>query len=513
MISFTFKVKNQKLECLYDGIVADSINYLDAVFLFSEEWNGLQKYAHFANGDKKYEMIIIDDEIRAERGLNLTEGIWKVNLHGSILEDGEIKTRITTNEVQIYVEKSGVMDGDPFPDVIPSIGEQIVSEATQAAEDAKLYRNEAKQSENGADDSADIATEKAAIATEKADEATQAAESAKAVASGLPERVSEYISDHKEELKGEPGYTPIKGIDYFDGEPGAPGKDAEPYDDTEIRAELTSQNENIAKLDGEVSELNDGLAKKLDKPTSGIAVGKYFRVASVDELGNPVLEAVELPIATNNRVGVIKPSSSGFAINESSGLLNISNPATSSIDNRLSNRAITASTLDYAVKSALCDGKGQAYTEAEQLSARQRLGIGDWETILDITVDEPIGITPWALLPKPYKKYRALSIANSSGVATGSFSYFQIGVSQSILNSIVELPFANNGNKGGFGIADIENHYCVRVLNGNTISNTASVGAYTFDFDNWQDFIYYRIYTNSGATIPKGVRIILQGSM
>lgn len=25
--------------------------------------------------------------------------------------------------------------------------------------------------------------------------------------------------------KGEPGYTPIKGIDYFDGEPGAPGKD------------------------------------------------------------------------------------------------------------------------------------------------------------------------------------------------------------------------------------------------------------------------------------------------
>ena len=288
MISFTFKVKNQKLECSYDGIVADSINYLDAVFLFSEEWNGLQKYAHFANGDKKYEMIIIDDEIRAERGLNLTEGIWKVNLHGSILEDGEIKTRITTNEVQIYVEKSGVMDGDPFPDVIPSIGEQIVSEATQAAEDAKLYRNEAKQSENGADDSADIATEKATIATEKAAEATQAAESAKAVASGLPERVSEYISDHKEELKGEPGYTPIKGIDYFDGEPGEPGKE---YDDTELREEIASQNENLAKHQTEIDGL-DTRVSRIEEGGGDVGVDPVAR-EGVSRLSESITEISE----------------------------------------------------------------------------------------------------------------------------------------------------------------------------------------------------------------------------
>lgn len=29
--------------------------------------------------------------------------------------------------------------------------------------------------------------------------------------------------------KGEPGYTPIKGVDYFDGEPGPAGPQGDPY--------------------------------------------------------------------------------------------------------------------------------------------------------------------------------------------------------------------------------------------------------------------------------------------
>ena len=33
--------------------------------------------------------------------------------------------------------------------------------------------------------------------------------------------------------------------------------------------------------------------------------------------------------------------------------------------------------LDYAVKAAMCDGEGAAWTAAEQAAARERMGIDD----------------------------------------------------------------------------------------------------------------------------------------
>lgn len=38
-----------------------------------------------------------------------------------------------------------------------------------------------------------------------------------------------------------------------------------------------------------IGDLLEDNAKQLNKPESGIAVGKYFRVASLDADGNPVL--------------------------------------------------------------------------------------------------------------------------------------------------------------------------------------------------------------------------------
>lgn len=56
---------------------------------------------------------------------------------------------------------------------------------------------------------------------------------------------------------------------------------------------------------------------------------------------------------------------------------------------RVSNRAITPINLDYAVKAAMCDGKGAAWTSAEQAAARSRMGLDkSYELIEEITVDE-----------------------------------------------------------------------------------------------------------------------------
>lgn len=56
---------------------------------------------------------------------------------------------------------------------------------------------------------------------------------------------------------------------------------------------------------------------------------------------------------------------------------------------RVSNRAITPINLDYAVKAAMCDGKGAAWTSAEQAAARSRMGVDKpYELIEEITIDE-----------------------------------------------------------------------------------------------------------------------------
>lgn len=44
--------------------------------------------------------------------------------------------------------------------------------------------------------------------------------------------------------------------------------------------------------------------------------------------------------------------------------------------------------LDYAVKAAMCDGKGAVWTSDERAAARDRMGIDDWELIADVTLEE-----------------------------------------------------------------------------------------------------------------------------
>lgn len=52
--------------------------------------------------------------------------------------------------------------------------------------------------------------------------------------------------------------------------------------------------------------------------------------------------------------------------------------------------AINTTNLDYAVKAAMCDGKGTAWTAEEQAAARERMGIGEWELVADITLEEKV---------------------------------------------------------------------------------------------------------------------------
>ena len=127
-----------------------------------------------------------------------------------------------------------------------------------------------------------------------------------------------------------------------------------------------------------------------DCPIKSISAGGVALAA--DENGN-----VDVPMAQNGISGLVK-------INEARGI-RINNgdiatfPAIESIisSDRLQAtgntmyRPITSFYLDYAVKAAMCDGKGAAWTEAEQKAACARAGAvydGQFELIEEITLTE-----------------------------------------------------------------------------------------------------------------------------
>ena len=180
---------------------------------------------------------------------------------------------------------------------------------------------------------------------------------------------------------------------YVDSGVKAVGRDGQPGKDAVVDATLTQSGQAAdAKATGEALDC------KLTEPSEGLDVGKYFRIVSLDAYGHAVLEAVDaaqvgvqgatingesivdetgvanVPIAGDNTAGVIKINSS-YGIKVNNGALTTVNASKSDINNRAtSNRIIVTYNMDYAVKAAMCDGKGAAWTDTERISALLRMG-------------------------------------------------------------------------------------------------------------------------------------------
>ena len=219
--------------------------------------------------------------------------------------------------------------------------------------------------------------------------------------------------------RGEQGPAGPQGEQGPAGPQGEPGQDAPQeavlYTAQSLTGEQQKQaRENIAAAGvARVEAVETALPGKLSEPTEGLAVGKYFRVAAIDQNGHAVLEAVDAKdvgvqdvqvsgesIVTDGVANVpIMKNGSGFGVAKilqaygvtvlSEGQLALMSASIYDVDTRISNyRCITPNRLDYAVKAAICDGKGAAWTADEQAAARERIGIpGDFELIEEIICD------------------------------------------------------------------------------------------------------------------------------
>lgn len=110
--------------------------------------------------------------------------------------------------------------------------------------------------------------------------------------------------------------------------------------------------------------------------------------------GNSVVQdgVATIPIAGYNRLGVVRLDPAGFAGASVDGILALVPPTNAQISTHTyTQRPITPSCMDYAVTAAITDGKGPAWTAAQQTAARERMGIpGDYELIEEITISEAV---------------------------------------------------------------------------------------------------------------------------
>lgn len=198
------------------------------------------------------------------------------------------------------------------------------------------------------------------------DGANTAAENAQAVADTVQAKLDngDFVGpagkDGANGKDGAPGKDGKDGEKGSKGDPGATGPQGPPGSDASVTAE------NIQTALG------------------------YTPVKDVQMDGNSLVQdsVATIPIAGYNRLGAIQLDPAGFAAASVEGKLALVPPTDAQISTHThTQRPITPSCMDYAVKAAMCDGKGAAWTEKEQKAARERMGIDkEYELIEEITI-------------------------------------------------------------------------------------------------------------------------------
>ena len=354
------KVVNQRLYLEPPETAEGTREYLRAEFDFSEEWDGMTKTAFFRGAGNTYSQLLKDDACTVPTEALAAPGWVGVSVSGTLGET------VITTDIKSFSVPATLSGGTPS-DPEPTVWQQILDKFEKLPEAIDTALAQAKES--GVFDGKDGANGK----------------------DGTP---------GEQGPKGDPGETT-----YIEN----------PYDDTELKSEI---------------------ATKITAPENP-EVGKVFKIKSVNDDGTFIGEwaddggsnldvqingesivrdgVAEIPIAAKTKkAGLVTideyATSGGIArANVSTGLIRIQPASKSNIDARNNSHCpiVPDSSLDYAVKAAMCDGKGAAWTEEEQAAARERMGIDDWEDVITYITssEEEECITCYIDFEHTYKKY------------------------------------------------------------------------------------------------------------
>lgn len=298
------------------------------------------------------------------------------------------------------------------------------------------------------------------------------------------------------------------------------------------------------KIPTKTSELENDSGFLYSPPTP--EVGKILKIKSVNEDGTFVCEwaddggsnldvridgesivrdgVAEIPFVISNiNPGIIKLcSNNGFKMDSQKNLI-IQSAMELAINTRpkVYNArfgVIDSGNYDYAVKAAMCDGKGATWTAEEQASARDRMGA--WTTIADITLAEDVNLIDGVSV-QGYRKYSVIVLL-SQIIATDCYIQPRIVCGNSktamayesaknmtfLLFDIEELGYIGGENSSSlFGCGSYKNG--IGAISPNAFkystvkANYNSTGKFPF-------LMGIGVVAN-GANIPSGSRIIIRG--
>ena len=295
------------------------------------------------------------------------------------------------------------------------------------------------------------------------------------------------------------------------------------------------------KIPTKTSELENDSGFLYSPPTP--EVGKILKIKSVNEDGTFTCEwadggsnldvridgksivqdgVAEIPISSHDTLGLVYTDNSagGYTtgLMNQQGRLKVNTASIDDVNKRRLRKEIDCSNFDYAVKAAMCDGKGAAWTAEEQASARDRMGA--WTTIADITLAEDVNLIDGVSV-QGYRKYSVVVLL-SQIIATDCYIQPRIVCGNSktamayesaknmtfLLFDIEELGYIGGENSSSlFGCGSYKNG--IGAISPNAFkystvkANYNSTGKFPF-------LTGIGVVAN-GANIPSGSRIIIRG--
>lgn len=263
----------------------------------------------------------------------------------AVSNDTILKSAMFSGRIAEALQGEGDRPGNPVRDVLDRVDSALQS-ATETQEKLLIALDGVDTAVNGANTAAENAQTVADTVQTKLDNGDFVGPPGKDGANGKDGAPGKDGKDGEQGPKGDTGAT---------GPQGAPGSDASVTAEN-VQAALGYTPVRDVQMDGE-SLVQDSVAT--------------------------------IPLAGYNRLGAIQLDPAGFAAASIEGKLALVPPTDAQISTHThTQRPITPSCMDYALKTAMCDGKGAAWTENEQKAARERMGVDKaYELIESITTD------------------------------------------------------------------------------------------------------------------------------
>ena len=330
------------------------------------------------------------------------EGVTEAPIPDTLLEGGGT-TQDYTIYAFVYIENGD--SGKTEYRVSMKVRARPKPEAHATPEEGELFRQaivavaESADRAESARKSAETEAKKAQTATETAKRETETAKNDAVQAKEAAEKAKSGTAADREVTEAASKAAQVSAV--------SAEKSAERAETA--KEEIQESADQIQKNAIEIDSLKEN---KITKPAEAPTIGKIIRVKSVNEDGTFVCEwadsaseldvridgksivqdgVAEIPKADTNthNLGLIRVNAgNGFAVS-ADGTLNIIECTDDSLKKRYA-RIVSGNVIDYAVKAAMCDGKGTAWTADEQAAARERMGAwtGDWQIIMDETLAE-----------------------------------------------------------------------------------------------------------------------------